>query len=236
MSWRAINGRGVEAFVERLALTAVITDARNHYAFDCGGSDIRRANLLLYLHEMAERRPRVMLVGEAPGYKGCRLTGVPFTSEEIVARGVPCGLFGTHKGYTAGGTQREQTASIVWEVLSRLDEVPLLWNAYPFHPFKGSDERTNRPPTLGEIKSASGFLLELSAIFGVERVIAVGNRAEVALRIAGIEGEKIRHPSRGGKRAFATGLAHVITGKCDLVRSAGTSTVPYAPENSYAIL
>ncbi len=27
----------------------------------------------------------VLLIGEAPGYKGCKITGIPFTSGEVVA-------------------------------------------------------------------------------------------------------------------------------------------------------
>jgi uracil-DNA glycosylase len=201
-----ITDRALCRFVERLALESAGSKARNHYAEGCEGSEMRRANLLLYLREMADRQPRVMLVGEAPGYKGCRLTGVPFTSEEVIKRGVRCGLFGADKGYRVAGESREQTASITWDTLGQLGLTPLMWNAYPFHPFAEGDERSNRAPTGAEMRAVSHFLLELLYLFQVEMVIAVGNRAEYALRAAGIKGEKVRHPSHGGKAAFAAGL------------------------------
>lgn len=235
MSWQAIDHE-IEAFVSRLALAEAGPRAANHYAHACEGSQFRRTNLLLYLREMAERQPGIMLVGEAPGYKGCRLTGVPFTSEDVVSRGVACGLFGMDKGYRVAGGGREQTASIVWGVLGQLDTVPLLWNAYPFHPFREDDERTNRAPSSCEIKAGAAFMLELCEIFGVEKVIAVGNKAEIALQVTGMRGEKIRHPSHGGKAAFAAGLAAVLDAKCDLVRIGGTTPVPYRVGSEYAIL
>ena len=43
-----------------------------------GGAAIRAANLKAYLG--ARLHPRLMLVGEAPGYRGCRFSGIAFTS------------------------------------------------------------------------------------------------------------------------------------------------------------
>ena len=45
----------------------------------------RRENLKLYLEKMKKLNPSFLLLGEAPGYKGCRLTGIPFSSEKILA-------------------------------------------------------------------------------------------------------------------------------------------------------
>lgn len=201
------------AFVESLAQTGVPPNARNQYAFDCEENDIRRGNLLIYLHEMAEREPSTLLVGEAPGYKGCRLTGVPFTSERIILSGAPAaGLFGAEKGYRVTGREsicrKEQTASIVWDVLGEVGLVPLAWNSYPFHPFKEGNERTNRPLTAAEMKLGERFLKWLLEIFEIRSVVAVGRKAEVALARTGIEVYKVRHPSHGGKAAFHEGMWH----------------------------
>lgn len=49
---------------------------------DASGNGARRGNLADYLRLMARREPTLLLVGEAPGYRGCRLTGIPFTSPQ----------------------------------------------------------------------------------------------------------------------------------------------------------
>lgn len=58
----------------------------NFYNNDVPGIDIpngagtRRENLKTYLGSFPEV-PEILIVGEAPGYRGCRFTGVPFTCE-----------------------------------------------------------------------------------------------------------------------------------------------------------
>src|SRR4051812_35512122 len=47
---------------------------------------IRRENLKRYV-ECFVRPPRYLLVGEAPGWRGCRFSGVPFTSEAQLVEG-----------------------------------------------------------------------------------------------------------------------------------------------------
>ena len=110
-------------FVRRLAQTKVDGPVTNQYtALDSGGikgqaNAIRRQNLRLYLGQMAAARPLALLVGEAPGYRGCRLTGVPFTSEAIL---LDEGIwpFGARAGYckTAErqGIVKEATATMIW--------------------------------------------------------------------------------------------------------------------------
>ena len=69
-------------------------------------SAMRRHNLSLYLRRMAERQPRLLLLGEAPGYRGCRVTGVPFTSESILLdEACSLGLFGAE---AVAGVGRQQ--------------------------------------------------------------------------------------------------------------------------------
>src|SRR3972149_2026648 len=41
---------------------------------------IRKANLRYYL-DSYKKFPPILLIGEAPGHKGCRFSGIPFTSE-----------------------------------------------------------------------------------------------------------------------------------------------------------
>lgn len=142
-------------------------------------SDLRRERLAEYLERQS--RARYLLVGEAAGYRGARVSGLPFTSERQL----------TGKG------PAEATATVVHRVLAELeveDDV-LLWNVVPTHP---GTESSNRPPTRAEVREAMPFLDEL---LDGRTPIAVGRLAHRALG-----GRYVRHPSHGGSGAFREGL------------------------------
>jgi uracil-DNA glycosylase family 4 len=164
----------VPDFVSRLA-AARIGETFNQYAV----SPLRRERLRSYLE--ARRAAEVVLVGEAAGYRGARVSGIPFTSERQLT----------------GSGPAEATATIVHRVLARLgveDDV-LLWNVVPTHP---GSESSNRRPTRDEVQAAAPFLEELTH----GRVaIAVGRLAAAAL-----DAPYVRHPSHGGAAAFEQGL------------------------------
>jgi uracil-DNA glycosylase len=131
---------------------------------------------------------RVLLVGEAAGYRGARVSGLPFTSERQLT----------------GTGPAEATATIVHRVLAELgaeDDV-LLWNAVPTHPYRPGEPMSNRPPTRREVEAGAPFLAELAR---GRRVVPVGRIAERALGVPGI-----RHPSHGGARDFRRGLVEVL--------------------------
>jgi uracil-DNA glycosylase family 4 len=160
--------------VERLA-AARIGRTYNQYA----DSDLKRGRLREYLESRIDAE--LVLVGEAAGYRGARVSGIPFTSERQLT----------------GSGPAEATATIVHRVLARLgveDEV-LLWNVVPTHP---GSETSNRRPTRAEIDDASPFLDELTR---GRTAIAVGRLAAAVL-----DAPYVRHPSHGGAAAFEAGL------------------------------
>jgi len=168
-------------------------------------TNLQRANLEKYLEYMYTQKPDTMLIGEAPGYNGCRLTGIPFTSEYIVSEGVLEGkLFGLANGYKASKkrVKKEQSATAMWSVLEELEVLPLLWNAFPFHPFKKENINSNRKPNGKELEVGKAYLSELIELFGITQIIAVGNVAEQTLHKMKIKHKKVRHPSYGGKADF----------------------------------
>lgn len=195
-----------ERFIDALSRAKVPERACNQYARGNRQNAIRRHNLRLYLQEIGT--PRVLLVGEAPSYRGGRLTGIPFTSESIMMK-----ILGAARGYrkaTPGPMlSTEASATIVWATIQRLEPLPLLWNAFPFHPFRSGNPFSNRVPTNAELLIGAPFLELLLRLFAIERVVAIGNLAERSLTRLGIAHDKVRHPSQGGKAKFVEGIARL---------------------------
>jgi uracil-DNA glycosylase len=141
-----------------------------------------RDRLAAYLESRA--CASLLLVGEAPGYRGARVSGVPFTSERQLT----------------GFGPAEAAATIVHRALRDLgieDDV-LLWNVVPTHPGTAA---SNRRPTRAEIDAGLQCLQPLA---DGRRVIAVGRIAGRALGVSGV-----RHPSHGGAESFRIGLRSV---------------------------
>ena len=196
--------RRFERFIHALASTEVSDRAVNQYARGDRGNAIRRRNLRLYLEQIGE--PRTLLVGEAPSYRGGRLTGIPFTSESIMLRHLGPGY---RKATTGATMSTEASATMVWATIRCIEPLPMLWNAFPFHPFVKGNPFSNRMPTASELRIGAPFLEWLLKLFPIERVVAIGNLAEHTLTDLEIPHEKVRHPSQGGKQKFIDGMARL---------------------------
>jgi uracil-DNA glycosylase len=170
-----------QKFVNRLA-AAQIGATFNFYR-EGDGADLRRERLREYLEENADAE--LLLVGEAPGWRGTRVSGVPFTSERQLT----------------GSGPAEATATIVRRTLAELELDALCWNVVPTHP---GSETANRRPTEGEVMASRFFLEELTRR---RQVIAVGRLAQ---RVTGAP--YVRHPSHGGGTAFRRGLLRFRAG------------------------
>lgn len=165
----------VEEFVDRLA-AARIGETYNFYR-EGDGADLRRSRLRAYLQQHEETE--LLLVGEAAGWRGARVSGIPFTSERQLT----------------GSGPAEATATIVRRTLGDLGLDAVCWNVVPTHPGTAT---TNRRPTADEVRASLPFLDEVAR---GRRVLAVGRLAH---DVTGAP--YVRHPSHGGGTAFRQGL------------------------------
>jgi uracil-DNA glycosylase len=175
--------RTTRSFVAELARTRIGATFNQYEA-----SPHRRARLRAYLD--ARGSARWLLVGEAAGYRGARVSGVPFTSERQLS----------------GRGPGEATATIVHRVLGELqaESEVLLWNLVPTHPHAPGDPASNRRPTQREIDAACPFLQHLAR---GRRVVPIGRLAQSELG-----GAYIRHPSHGGTTDFRAALIQLLRG------------------------
>ena len=168
-------------FIESL-VRARIGRTFNFYR-DGKRAPLLRGRLERYLDERAGAA--ILLVAEAPGYRGTRVSGIPLTSERQLT----------------GAGPGEATATIVHRVLAELgmtDDV-LLWNAVPTHP---GGARSNRPPSRAEVERGIAYARALARR---RCVVPVGRVAHAALG-----GPYVRHPSHGGAAAFAAALRALL--------------------------
>lgn len=203
----------IDAFIDNLAATAVPVHVTNPYRFleDNAANQVRRRNIRAYLQKMADIRPQVMLVGEAPGYRGARLTGIPFTSPHTLSLlSDQLGALPLARPEEWLHIQKEASATMMWETLAQITAVPLLWNAFPFHPHQPDRCQSNRKPTGPELALGRPFLSDLCALFNLCALIAVGSTAAHALSQWGIPHQTVRHPSHGGKQPFQHALFNLL--------------------------
>jgi len=157
------------SFIGALKKVPGTEDFDNLYRGNSRFARLRRKNLGLYLDRMRELSPQIMLVGEAPGYKGCKLTGVPFTCESLLFQNREHSLLGKGHGYQRisgqGSLERETSAIVVWEELNKYPIIPLIWNIFPFHPHVQGEKRSNRTPRVAEIRLGQKFIKQLMKCF-----------------------------------------------------------------------
>lgn len=199
---------GIELFLEKLAAYEHSETVYNPYK-DKNAVNNLREYLGLFLTNVQHVN---MLVGEAPGYLGCRITGIPFTSSEQLTNTTHPLLSKIRQKLNFSSMQSENTANFMWDVLADKKDIPLLWNSFPFHPHKAGNPETNRAPNAVEISVGREFLVDLYELFQPVKVASIGRQGEKALKAAFPEREisYIRHPSYGGKADFVAGMKNFI--------------------------
>lgn len=212
-------GAPFDRFWAALDAVPVAPDAEALYDVGTAAGRLRRANLATYLDTVG-RSATMLLVAEAPGWRGMTNTGVPFTSmrelgPEYLVPPEPSAPW-------------EASSRVVQAVLAEwTGPLPLAWAVFPHHPFAAPDRLTNRTPRPAEVRAGAPVALALldalrslratradaraggsGAGVGADaagsdvRVVAVGRKAQGALALAGIDAVAVRHPAQGGAAQF----------------------------------
>jgi hypothetical protein len=181
----------------------------------CNGPDARLARLAAHL----DCDPKFILCGEAPSHRGCRHSGIAFTSEHQLLHGIPLHgkipriapmsqrLTSRTKPYSEG------SATTVWDELYELgiEECTILWNALQMHPHEPEKPQSNRTPKSSEIEEGKRALQMLVTKFPKAIVVAVGRKAERSLKSMGVCAEHVPHPAHGGAPKFRQELKRLVT-------------------------
>lgn len=149
-----------------------------------------------------------LLIGEAAGPWGCRFSGIPFTSERMLISGVL--PFEGCQSSTHDPPYSEISATIFWEVLLPCYPKFFVWNAVPFHPHKRSEMLSIRHPTREEIYTHSKVISKMLSLMKPKLIVAVGRKAELALKVLGKSSIYVRHPSQSGAREFTKGIEKIF--------------------------
>ena len=168
---------------------------------------------LVRLRAHLDCSPHSILIGEAPGYQGCKVSGIPFTSERLLNEGaIPRIDLRGQRLSTRTRPWSEPSATIVWGTLHELGiaDRTLLWNAYPWHPHKPGNLHSNRTPKPDERESGRPIMLALLNAFPNARLFALGRQAEHTLAALGISATPLRHPAMGGATKFRAGLRRAL--------------------------
>lgn len=189
---------------------------------------IRCAQLEKYLR-LRMNEAKYIFVAEALGYQGGHFSGIAMTSERI--------LLGHHphidSAEVIGGKGRrtsnaghinisrtcqekgynEPTATIVWDSIlrgCRSSLAVVLWNIFPFHPFKKESLLTNRTPSPAELEEGVLYLQKLHDMIPKARIISIGGKSDQTLTKFGIEHAGVPHPANGGANVYRSKIAALL--------------------------
>jgi uracil-DNA glycosylase len=206
----------VRSFITELAQLR-LPDSFNPYSqlcadHDCrGATAIRRANLQAFLEAGVERGSRTVWVGRDLGHRGGRRTGIPLTDEvclPLLAQKFRIeGVSKATRTHDVG----ERTAAEVWQMARELPELPIFWNAFPYHPHDPQNAASNRKHTKAELEATEHLLARFLALLNPSVVIALGNDAHRVLTRHGQNPILVRHPSYGGIADFRRGIGEAYS-------------------------
>ena len=182
---------------------------------------IRSANFRRYLQ--LRQKARFLFIAEGLGYQGGHFSGMAMTSERILLGYHPTVrpevVLGEGWDYRRTSNpespllnrkQKEQgfnepTATIMWGELAAQGLAPfqtLLWNIFPFHPYKSSGILTNRTPTGPELDQGIRYARML-----LELVPSTGSLPSARRRDPEIRCPAATPIAMGGANRFRTAVA-----------------------------
>jgi len=192
---------------------------------DCNAPVIRRKHLRAYIHRRLGK-VKLVVIGEALGYRGGHFSGIPMTSERILlGKKENAGIKPEHvfSSFNARRTSRreqcpdgfsEPTATIVWSSLLRLGLKPeefVLWNAFPWHSFNPRRGLlSNRMPTKKERSAGLSVFEDFLDLFPCNEIVALGNVAASQLEALDVDAHQVRHPASGGAKLFRQQIARIV--------------------------
>lgn len=136
-----------------------------------------QANLLAYMRSFPSAP--TLIVGEALGYRGGRNTGIPFSSSQVFTEVEHPFLQALAPQLSLSTDDSENTATIVWEYLATRKQIPLFWNAFPFHPHCKHRPHSNRKPTAAEVRRGIPYLQQLANIVQPQQIAGLGRKSVV---------------------------------------------------------
>lgn len=214
-SSHAARKRRLNAWVKRVAsvsMPQVFNPWKQNNQMDVGadGPQLRVQRLKLHLDNPSAK---ILMVGEASGHLGAKYSGIPFTSERLLLAGeIP--RLEAH-GHARISTRKlpfsEPSATTIWKVAHELgiEHQIVLWNAFPWHPYK-DELNSNRTPTNAELTEGLSYLEDLIGFFGQATLVAIGRKSQGSLEGLGLPHVPIRHPSMGGAPAFRDGMTRLV--------------------------
>lgn len=195
---------------------------------DASAPAIRLANLRRYLE--LRQDARYLFIAEALGYQGGHFSGVAITSERILLGNHPDvdakSVLGEweyvrtsnpasallNKTQAAKGFN-EPTDTVVWNALNKHGLAAfdvILWNIFPFHPYKEGNILSNRTPSASELDMGVEYAKSLLEILPDLQIIAIGQKAATTLARYGLPCQAVPHPSMGGANRFKAAVAELF--------------------------
>ena len=176
---------------------------------------IRLSNLANYMLSACESAS-ILVVGEAAGPWGCRFSGIPFVGErQLIDSSFPINGERSsrpdpHRVTKILPPYISNSATAFWNVLLPFNARFIVWDAFPLHPHEPGDVLTVRNPSKKEVSEYGEALKLIKAFVKPSQIVAVGKRAFEELEALNQPCIYVRHPSRGGKRAFSEGIRNIF--------------------------
>jgi hypothetical protein len=189
---------------------------------------IRLENLHRYLS--LRQKAKYLFIAEGLGYQGGHFSGMAMTSERILLGYHPSVkpqvVLGEWKYQRTSSPNspllnekqrleglNEPTATIMWGCLAKHHLAPfqtILWNIFPFHPYKADGILTNRTPNREELEIGIVYAQKLMALVPNMEIIAIGRKSADTLEKFGIKCQAVPHPSMGGANRFRVALTEIF--------------------------